>query len=334
MKKMISRALVALVCLTALQGCQTMKALSFKKDDLSGIKESQSVSLYYIRPTAKEQAFKIVGDDPIHAGIRESLSQCVAEAVLPLVPIIAAGGTFLLGQLTDALASEVKKLRDSGTKSYSGMVLTDEVAYVAPWQECLLLLRHDKPPRQVNTASNAAEQVSDIGLAALFILNRYGGGYAWDLAFLMLNNAVAVTAKGDPPNLPKVDVSLALASKIVTQKDGVKTVTETPPATMTVKGVPLGGEEPAVRCKPVRDGEGGCEYSTAIFVVPEADQRPTGSDGTPQGGAWFSVGVTETGSVASDFANATAELEALKAALGPAVGKAIETALTPPAPSS
>ena len=326
-------ALIIISMMPAIQACESLSALSFIPAESSGIKEPQIVRLFYLRGTNGEKQFKLVGKGEIYNGLSNALGSCQTSLKAgPAAILLAAGGTVLIGLLTDALAAEVKRLRESGTRIYRGATLTDAKAYDEVYPECLLLVRYRDQPPEVSVMKDGHRQqkipmdINDMGLAALFIEGTVGGGKAWHLIFLMMTNSLAVTAPGDPTKSDdpaKVDLSLALASKVVVNDKEKKGLVELPFDTMTIKGVPIDGKTPAVNCPPPKgQQEVDCAYNTTLFVVPAERQRT-------EGGSWFSIGVTETGSVAASFDDAAAELAALKAALGPAIGEAIKAWLTP-----
>jgi len=316
--KLIALCLSVLLLSQLSTSCASLRALSFQKSDVSGITTKQSTRLFKINPIDNESdTFNIAQQGPaitvLNKGIETCKIQETDEEIVPsLIPIVVAGGTLIFKYITDALASKVKQLQQASQKTSSANVLLDR-NISAKGTDCLLMVRY----ADTSTGSQNNVTINDIGMAALFQKQTVRDAYAWKLIYLYYANSLAITEATDPP---RINVAFAIAGKAVEKKNNKSAVLKNIGAsTMNLKGVPIGTNKPIIDCVSQTPTAICGHNMTDLFLGVQSDSK---------GATSYSIGLTETGSAYGQFDTAEAELKALNAALGPAIGASIKTLLT------
>lgn len=309
-------------------GCESVSAVNFKKAPSSGIETKQHVRLIRMgggTDDFQKRPFRIVGNTLAAKALKHSVAQCYATGAVPLwaIPIAISTGRYVFGLLLDAGAKEAKKLQDRAQRIYDEKILIQGRVFAGEdVQECLLLVRYGKEIVDENKPDIV--KIDDIGLAVLFRKTPLGNGLTFQLYFLWLANAVAITDKESS----KINLSLAVVAKGYDKSNSGFRARSLGESSLSIEAVPIQPDRPQLDCGYYEPAEQPKEPYTAVcddsrvlepFDMPHQDAR----------GGLISVAVTETGSPAKAADKAKAEAEALKKAFGPAVGKAIETLLTP-----
>ncbi len=279
-----------------LSGCAYIRALSFEEHPRSGITEEQKTTVYLIGS----------GGGRGLAGLPQELvapvqQQCAAPSTEPAPAALGAAiiGFFVqygIDLVVDELASRVDALVARGTKVYSANAIVSAKAFDDA--TCIVLVREAvaKPaPAQALGASDP------FGLALILRkkLPRENDGstpYSDEASvlvpiYLKMYNAVAITGQGEP-----VDLSVAVTAKAAFEKEKVRKVDPFGTTTFTIPGIELGPDDQSAHGK-------------ASGLFPQAPTHASAVE--------LAVAVTESGSGVPDAVKARAELEALKAALGP-----------------
>lgn len=292
--------------------CAYVRAVTFEKDPKSGTEGAQQVAIHLIGPlppegappaasagrneTAKEiGALKAaVGDERFGklvdacAGLRDDRVKIESLGAV-LVGFVVQQG---LSMVTDVLAARVDALVASGKKTYSASVITTPDFFAQA--RCLVITRGPEKPAKPG----------DPELGFVLVLTKAempkGESTVFRPAYLRMNNALAVTAKGET-----LDLALGIAGKSATAKDGVRKVDVFATASFTI---------PSVRLPNGKDQDG------VVTSFPKGST--SGLVATPPAQASaieLSVAITETGSALPNAVKARAELEALAKAIGPSL---------------
>ena len=147
-------------------------------------------------------------------------------------------------------------------------------------------------------------------LALLKIEPRGGNAFTIEPRYVKANNARAVTMAGDAKTPPTINLSLSVTTRGIGRHE-----------TRLAGLFPAG--EGVVSVSKVEVGPGRKSY-TCNTRCPLSDLIPY-PDGS--GLVSVSVGVTETGEIGFDLDQRTAELKAIKEAMGPALSDAISETL-------
>ncbi len=245
---------VSFVALASLAGCETLGALSFQKADQSGVSEPQIVALHYVSAMESDR-FQIVQAGTEIEELKEKINSCKVAGFAPLaVPFIVAGAQLVFGFATDSLSSMVERLRARGQRTYSSREFFNDLPKDIPG--CLVQFRY----AEQSQSSSGVTQIDRIGLASIFRKRQVGLGHLWCLDYLWMDNSVAVTAKGDPPN---VKVSFAVVEKAVQKASDFSEIKNLGQGTITVGKVGLTGTGASFG-----GDEAKFKYCTNLFGAP------------------------------------------------------------------
>lgn len=217
-------------------------------------------------------------------------TKSVESAVL--APIAVALGRYVFDQIVDAHLKELEKLKKASSSTYSGTVFFNDGA-VLKQKKCFLILRTGKD--------------SDVPTFLALIALRDHGGAAFTVEprYVQAANAVAVTAE----DKPALAVSLGMAIKTVAK------VKDSPLAEVAAAG------QGAVSVTGVKLDKGGSAFTCAPPKCPTSDLVPYPPAKRPIS---VTISITETGDVGFDLDARSAEIKALKEALGPALTEALK----------
>lgn len=300
----------ALLITVMLTGCGSLAVTGFQKDEASGTKPGK-LNFYVLTNTIGDADR---GQDPILDGVLKDApgllgalnGNCsrVRAQVAPIpAAIIPAVGKLLFDLFIESRVRALDDLRKAAQRSYSQTVtLSGQFLQSA---ECLLLAR-------------SSEETGKVGLVALLKLNHNGIDKApWQKAFtatpvyVAARNAVAVTQSGDSTAPPYIGVSIGIVTKAVgDQQSGVPELVVTGEGSVSVPRVKIGPLS-----EPVCTSATTCGTSGLIAFAPGNSV------------ASITVSVTETGNVGIDFDQASAELKAIKEALGPALKEGLKESI-------
>jgi len=327
MKLQVRRILSAAAVATALLlgGCSTpglKAAADFKKADDSGA-ESDRVFAALVPLQAGEGAASLraaISQAP-ELGTALSAAGCpvpsaAAPAAAPfLVPLLATAAQFAFEAWAADKKAEVEALLASAKATYDASILVKDPAVLAS-SPCIAILRYGV------SGTPAAVKVGMVGVLKL----RSAGGVSagvqalqMEPAFLRLNNAVAVTAAAGESKLPVVDVALALGVKATgNHESGLPAMFPSGSATVEVAAVEIGNRaKDACRAPP----ESSPLDLAGARVCPRSELIPYP---TGKGPLSIGVGIAEAGKTGIPGARALAEIDALKAAFGPALAEAVK----------
>jgi hypothetical protein len=307
----LKRALTAGFASLGLIGCEATKALTFQPAANSGVIKDQRAQLLYFHEDA--QAVESFERTPIgmiaSEGLRAALEQCIPprrEEAIPLllIPVAAAGAQFAFGLLTDQLAGIVADVRKRAKAESKAQVTVPTAVLQADGKwECLLFTR--------STVPFGSETPTEVGLALVLRKVTRGSGVALLPTYLEVNNAKAETGASPSPSI-NLAAAIVVTSLATASSSPGATVSQTTSITFTFGDVQLGSVP--VNCS---GGLEGCGRESVI-LAPVSNALP---------GATIAVSVVETGSAFADPDPAKAELDALKAALGPAIAASVTTGL-------
>ncbi|WP_085905887.1 hypothetical protein [Kiloniella majae] len=266
-------------------------------------------------------------------------------------PFIAAGVQLAFGFAVDELSSRVIELKKRGSKTYAKNIvvpgsvldvsnstaLNKEVELNANQSndviiECLLLHRktmvpvEDKNGKKIKDEKGKIKLEPKIKMATVVQVLKRGNGAVFRTSYLRLDNGVALTSKPKKGGSPALAVSSAISSKGLrknTKNQGVDKVLLAAESLGTVL-VKVGSEKSVfANCGYTRD-----EEKDLRECGPESDIVAP-SDGTLLGSS-YTVAITEKGSIGFDADRAKAELDTVKAAIGPVIGEYVNNRLNPP----
>lgn len=278
-----------------LSGCISLT--SFTKHSDSGVSEQVVKVVHQIEyrnpsdsPLEKALQTPALRDAVAGACGLDARTKSVESAIL--APIAVALGRYVFDQIVDAHLKELEKLKKASSSTYSGTVFFNDGA-VLKQKKCFLLLR-TKKDSEVPT------------FVALIALRDHGGtAFTIEPRYVQAANAVAVTAE----DKPAIAASLGIAIKTVAKsKDSpLAEIAAAGQGVVSVTGVKLDKGASAFTCMPPK-----CPSSDLVPYPPT--KRPIS----------VTVSVTETGDVGFDLDARTAEIKALKEALGPALTDALK----------
>ncbi|MEM9211532.1 MAG: hypothetical protein AAGA63_08590 [Pseudomonadota bacterium] len=343
----IIRSVLGVTALSILVSCSAIKAFTYQHDTArTGISTPQNVSLIYSGaststtldansrlelPAELERLLNTTGDARLH------LQQCGYHAPEQetasspeLVPLAVAGAQLIFGFATDALAARLEELRRAATRTYGAKVIVDgpvlsgdwrQSESVPLWSECLVLLRENLP------SEGDAEAPSSTGFALVLTVARHADAVSLVPQFLWVENSLAISGN-ENDDFPSV--SFSIAATIQSAQRNPQTgneIKQIGQSTFTFRNLKVGTGSALINCRAESydsslpdDSRPECKLETSIIARPEPGTN----------GSQFSIAVTEVGTPASVIDPAQAELKALREALGPAIGKAIEIELSSP----
>lgn len=293
--------IASLACFTLLMlGCSTTGAKNFSTPSTNN-----ETHIFLIGENSSEDA-NIPGMDLVDLATicpQEDVQEAASATVIPLV---AALGQYIFEAYQDRKLRELANLKKAAQKTYSGNVLVE--AKELKSARCAVIVR----------VSIGKGGEKNTGLVAAVSLKHFNGvnfsGFTQTPIYVKAQDSVAIThkAKDDKPSLINVTVGVAVKAIGLDQSSNVPKSVLTGSGASTVAKVEL-GENTSPKCftKP-------CSTSDVIPHISADEDYVT-----------FSMSVTESGVVGIDFEQREAEIEALKAAFGPAINAAITAELTP-----
>lgn len=300
----VARLAASIGLLAACGGCSVMGYVNFEKDAASGTGKG-SVHLYMpsaaaapdvpkasalLREPAVTEAFP--GLQPaISDSCKQPGTSEVAPAVLAAAPVL---GKLLFDLYIDRQVRKLDELKEASEAQYSAKVILDaaQLQAAVAANQCILFVRMERESKVP-------------GLVVVLKLRPSPNAFTFEPVFMAARNAVAVTQKGETP---RIIASVAVGLKgIGKQQNGLPALASIGEASSTVPGLVLGAKEPAcVRKSP-------CPVSDPIPLLAARNDLML-----------LTVAVAEKGDIGVDFDAAKAELNAIKAALGPLVGELVK----------
>ena len=300
--------LAAITAAGLLCGCANFNtASSFQRAAASGVEGSKTVVVLIgpDEPTERVLAsFKkyAPGTDTsswVHAdekcGLKPSPpAPAVAAAV---VPILAAVTEVVFNLWADGQQRKIEAIVDSAKASYSATTI------VSPQRlertQCIAMLRYTEDDGgAVKPGLTAVLQLGDKGMAP----DGLSRAFTLTPIYVQMTNSVAITMMAPEP---KTSISMAMSIKAVgTPEGGVQRLLPSGEGVTTVPGVKLG--------KLARCGAADCKASDLVPYPVKVQALSV------------SLAIAEQGVTGFDDKAALAELAAVKAALGPAIGEAVK----------
>ncbi|MBV8272592.1 MAG: hypothetical protein JO067_09995 [Cupriavidus sp.] len=289
-----------------LTGCCGLGGLGFKEAEPSGkgIVGSSAWAIENLdsafftngkgRSEEETQLKQIVHNDKKLEDALKEQCAVTSPAVAPIaIPFIVAGAKLVFDLYVDQRKTTLEKLKDDALRTSSADLLLsrDKLAKV----RCIVFSRTaegDKP--------------NSPGLVEVLHVDHTEDFLRFQPVFVRARNSLAKTAEGTNDRPAAISVSTAVALRQISLVDGVARLVDVGQASTTVKRVVL---SEAVFCTEASR----CESSSPIIAFPSQPGTVT-----------VSLGVAEAGNVGIDITRATAELEAFKSAMGPALASAIE----------
>jgi hypothetical protein len=302
---------VVVVVASALAGCANFQtAVHFTPSKLSGIEESKT-ALLLLRDSANgiEGSPELTRAIDENAEIREVLvKQCgygakpsgPGPAIAPaLVPILASLAEVGFNLWADQQQRKIDEIVSAAQAEYAASLALSASDLDAI--RCAAFVRYTQQPEksvQLGMFSALTIRRESVPAAASFKM------FSVEPVYVRMFNAVAITKDS---NEPKASLSIALSIKAVgLPEGGVERLLPSGEGVVSIPQVRLGSAGTA-KC-----AMGGCKRSDLI-------PYPTG-----RGTLSFTVAVVERGVTGFDDKAASAELSAVKAALGPAFGEAVK----------
>lgn len=293
------------VLASLLAGCSSFSLIGFQKAEESGVKKGD-VNVYLLNgvpdPAMEPMAALIRSDPSLEPAMAAACPIPPPPDARPAVPpaavgLIAATGKLLFDLYMDEKLREIAALKAAASPpAYGARAILPAPKLRAA--TCAMLVRNDK----------GADKP---GLVALFQLHRDDAQTAFWMTpvYVSARSSVAVTAPGnDKERAPLVQLAFAASTKGVGKTDsGLLSVFPVGEGSVAVARVPLGTAS-APRC-----AKGDKCGTSDLIAYPSGD-----------GIASFSLTVAEIGDVGVDLDVATAELKAVKEAIGPALRDAIK----------
>ena len=330
MKEPIRQLPVTAACAIAfvLSGCSTpgLKAVAdFKKADDSGVESDRVFAALVPLPVGENAAPLLaaisaapeLGTALTAAGCQPPVT--VERAVAPaLVPLLTAAARFAFEAWVTNKKAEVEALLSSAKATYDASVLVKDPVVLATYP-CIAILRY---------GVSGSPTVVNKGMVAVLKLRAVGGAPSGIQAmqleptFVRAFNAVAVTAAVDQSKMPVIDLAFAVSAKAIgNQESGLPALLPAGVGSVSVASVEI-GEQSKEACQSPPEGKP--DDLTAARVCSRSELIPYPIS---KGPVSFRVGIAEAGKTGIPGARAVAELEALKAAFGPALAEAVKAKL-------
>jgi hypothetical protein len=320
-KQRLGFVAIALAIVVLLGGCATpalKAARDFKAAGDSGA-DSDRVFLAIVPPPSGGSdssllaALSAVPDlrtALVAAGCKPPAPQVQPAVVQAFVPLLAAMAQFGFESWIENQKAEVEAILEAAKASYSATIDVNDAAFIGS-SPCLAVMRY-----------GIEKDTLVPGMSAVLKLRLAGGTSAGIQAlqveptYVRFFNSVAVTASVADPKVPTIDVAFGVTVKAVgNQRSGLPALLPAGAGTVQLAKVEIGkAAKDACQVLPERPlaGQRICPRSELI-------PYPVG-----KGPLVVSVGVAETGKTGIPGARALAELEALKAAFGPALSEAVK----------
>lgn len=304
------------VCI--LCGCAVAPAAKYHPDDNSGVKPGTVVVGLLpgvLRAASSPDSGALIAvfrSDPAREALL--ISECGfprspppgprPEAAPPLVPIIAALGQLLFNLYIDSQMRALETLKRAAKPDpYTARLFLNADDFRNA--KCLAIVRFDEPKKPGDNPSPGLIAVLKMTLVPEY---RAGtDGFVFKPIYIRAWDTLAATAKPESASdWARIDVAAAISVKQVAKTSvGDLTVMAQSEGLARVGGVAVGPSAPA-SC------EKGCP-SSDLFAYPTRNATIS-----------LSVSVAEIGKVGFDIDAATAELKAIRDAIGPAINKGLE----------
>jgi hypothetical protein len=307
---MTALRICAFILVVGISGCATTSFLGFKKDDHSGAGRGEA-KLNVLRVGTAQTDFGLPDPELQNVAARECRqSQQEIKVVGYLVPLIAAAGQLLFTLWTNEQLREIAAI-SKAAKPAPSTVRVAMVADTLREAECIAFVRM--------TESKDKNKPPIVGLSILLKIVKQPMAKPTD-AYVMIPiyarafNSIAVAGKPSAAGeFAKMEVAVAVSVKQVSRTEiGDPTIALQGEALMKVGELGIGPNAVA-RC--VDDERARCDASDLIVLPPKGAIIS------------LSLSVAEIGNVGFDVDAAEAELKAINAAIGPAIGTAIEARL-------
>lgn len=313
---------VLLIIALAASSCSTMSLRNFEKDKYSDVARGQIFMTVLGKLDAGQTANKELSSQ-MASVVRqdqqlEKLTAKECGYTIPartelfvasaLIPLIAAGGQLLFNLFVNAELRRLDAIKKAA-KPDPSTVRLPLLGNAYRSAECIVFVRMTPPEDK--------EKPDTVGLVIVLKIVKQPVGKpsrdAYTLVPIYAKAANSIAVAGKPAatgELAKIDVALAVSVKQVSRTQvGDPTIHLQAEAVVKIGSLELGPNS-----KPRCDLSNGppCDGSD-LLVLPPTDSV-----------LGISVSVAEIGKVGFDIDAADAELRAIQAALGPAIGKAIE----------
>jgi hypothetical protein len=302
----------------ALSACASgpwLSALRFDKAPDSGA-DSDRVFLVQVKapaPLDKRVVEAAVLDPDIRTALTDkncaTADQFEAKAEVKVAPLlvslISAAAQLTYEQWVQRRQAQIEALVEASKVTYSATVLSDPAALASG--PCLVLFRYG-----IKQADDKQKQTVVPGMAAVFRLEQVDASPPKSAAVLLTPvhvrffNAVAQTMAAVPPT---IDASIAISLKAVgRQESTMPRLLPTGDGVITLAKLPIGPDSPS-RC-----GKSSDSCGRSDLVPFPLDRGPIS----------LTLALTEQGQLGFNSKRALAELEALKAAYGPALAEGLK----------
>ena len=302
---------VIVVLVFSITGCHTNTVRDFKASDYSGAKGNKAhIAFIEKHPDWTPDALLKSYLDA-HQSYSEFISkECSPDPILlpsELIPIISSFGKLLFDLKMEKKLRQLEALKKSAQGSYSARTFINLSDLEK--QKCIILTRYNKNKETKNL---------ELGLlyVAKIISKSQKNAFVISPIFIRAENSAVVTSKGTEVNgkvtLPAINTSLALSLKSINaDKIGIPTLTPVGEGAVSVPNLEIGPNGKEFLCN------NKCPTSDLI-PYPKSGADPIS----------FSLSLTETGIIGINFDERSAEIKAIKEALGPALKDSIKEYLT------
>ena len=306
---------IALASCFSLAGCNTMGLVNFQPAPHSGkpAGEIQILLLDVIdssRGSAKSPLTEAASSAYEQHCRPAAQTQAEGVAAAIFLPVI---GELFVGLVADWAERRADALKEASEASYAGRVNlnSSHLAGLIEKRGCIAIVRYDPPSAE--QAASGGTQSKVAGLTAILKLGPATPGrkdaFVFQPVYVSASNSTAITRKNDAPAVA-VGLALSIAS-IGKQENGL------PGYFLVGQG---GSAAPKVL---LNASESRCSKSACATSEP----IPIPLD--PNGLVSLGIGVTEKGSLGFDVDVAKAQISAIKAAVGPAIGEIIKKKASP-----
>lgn len=299
--------IVALGTVLAVASCTLLSGCTFTKAAHSGEKK-QPISFYLLPQTTPDSSHTkntpgailvedyIDNDKELKDLLDTRSCRLRGQKALPAaaIPVIIAAGKLAFDLYMDAQIRKQEQIKKAAQSSYSERLIVSGEDLRK--HSCLLLFR------------GLTDKTADL-VAVLQLISTSSKAFQIQPLYIRARNAVAVTGEGESGKAPSINISIAVSVKALVSKPlGVTSLYPIGEGAVSVPNVEIGPEAHAYICTPASANEltkPVCPTSDLV-AYPEGDAPSS-----------ITVAVTETGNVGMDLDQNTAELRAIKEALGP-----------------
>lgn len=334
----MKKVLTAFLLIVMVAGCIPVSISHYKREGLIGV-ENQTSDLILVPSGDAEFAKKYLEtlsecDDNVAKILADVLSKhCLKEkttkAAPALIPLLAAGGKLIFDIIMDQRAKKLKELEKAAQGNYSGtnIVLNSEFKNC----DCAILTRYE-----VKGSKRLPGSIAIVAFKKLYTDSNDPIAFTMQPIFVKAFNSIVLTAGQKPEKTSgettnkngatvyPMDIAIGIALKtLIKDKNSIPAVITVGTGAVSVSNLKIGKTtEPNCtnRCQNQKSNINCINDCPISEIIP----YPV----APQSIISISMSMTETGLLGIDFDQETAEIKAIKEAIGPAVSKSIQELLT------